>query len=154
MFGEACSRYERLIYIAEVAEKLTEGQYYRRPKYARRPDAIYRWRGSELRWSSDALYHTEENAPKDVGEYPDYASANVLVSRNFKYFGANGRTEWKERYPAIRRMIEALGQGERVHHLPRVRRNLLALRRRIWSANPGRNVLGPPTARGTRSCDR
>src|SRR5690606_801010 len=32
----------RLIYVARVTEKLCDGQYYRKSKYRKRPDCIYR----------------------------------------------------------------------------------------------------------------
>ncbi len=97
LFGFGAQRLgERLIYVAEVTDKQYQGNYYRRPEFADRPDRIYEWRGEMLRWRSGSCFHPAGKwAHKDIGDYPRYERAYVLLSSNFRYFGKEclGRME-------------------------------------------------------------
>lgn len=136
---------ERLIYIAEVTEKRYQGDYYRLPEYADRPDRIYKWVGDAILWKRGSSFHPNGAwAHKDVGVYPHYKRAYVLLSANFRYFGEAGTAEYKIRFPALRERVERLTQGERVHHDPTVRAELLALRDRVWTKHPREMELGKP----------
>jgi Nucleotide modification associated domain 2 len=116
----------RLIYVAKVTQKV-EGEYYRDRRYSRRSDCIYQLRGRHFEWRPRALYHGQHHLKQDLGKYPAYARANVLLSTNFRYFGTNGSVEYKTKYPAIRCEVEELGQGHRVNHDEILRRELLYL---------------------------
>src|SRR5271155_4791113 len=39
----------RLIYVARVTKKLTNGEYFTQPEYAARGDCIYEWRAGRFR---------------------------------------------------------------------------------------------------------
>lgn len=111
----------RLIYIARVTEKLSNGDYFRdeRGQYRMRPDCIYVWKsgafavrdGAKYHGSIAALYH-------DLGRPTAYQRANTLLSKAFCYFGANGTAEYKDRFPKVAQAIALLGRGHRVHHDP------------------------------------
>lgn len=56
----------------------------------------------------------------------------MLLSKNFRYFGDTGTDQWKRSYPAIRNLVEGLGQGHRVNHGPRLRDELHELKDEMW----------------------
>jgi len=120
---------ERLIYIAKLSEKLSEGAYYREDKYASRPDCTYKdVNGKPLRKSSARYHAVSDERRRDVGFR--FEQANVLLSDDFRYFGKLGRPKYKTKYPAIKRCIEALKRGHCRNHLAALRdelRQLLAL---------------------------
>lgn len=91
----------RLLYIALVTAKARSGNYYTMGRFAHRGDCIYERRGDRFVWRSGALHHGPRDLVHDLGEHPDYAKANVLLSDDFRYFGANGSAEYKARYPLI-----------------------------------------------------
>jgi hypothetical protein len=133
---------EKLIYIAEVSKKARHGSYYRDDEYAGRPDRIYAWRGSFLLCIPNRFHPDGKWAQWDIGKYPNYERAEVLLSTNFRYFGRNGTADYKGKYPAIATLIEALRRGERIHHSPALRRELRELREATWAEYPDRGVLG------------
>ena len=137
----------RLIYIARVTEKMTGGQYYRESRFKKRPDCIYRWHGKRLNWKPGARFHGPEDAGRDVGAFPSYRKAAVLLSDNFRYFGGNGTTDYKKRYPLLTKTVEKMKQGHRVNHSANLRRELLGLQREIWRRHPKKKILGRPTHR-------
>jgi hypothetical protein len=62
-----------------------------------------------------ARYHNEtDERRRDVGMH--FQKAKVVLSDNFRYFGKSGKNDYKQKYPKIRRLIEALKQGHRVNH--------------------------------------
>lgn len=140
----------RLVYIAEVTEKVTKGDYYFDPRYENRPDCIYEWtRGGYLVLRDDARHHQFADArPRDVGRYPGYRNAQVLLSTNFRYFGGSGTDEWKQQYRSIKRLVENLGQGHRVHHPRKVREELLELKNDLWRTYSKRKLGNPLHGRG------
>ena len=82
---------EKLIYIAQVTSKARHGSYYRDDEYAGRPDRIYTWRGPFLRCLPNRFHPDGKWGHLDIGEYPNYERAEVLLSTNFRYFGAAAR---------------------------------------------------------------
>ena len=133
---------EKLIYIAEVTKKARHGDYYREAEYEGRPDRIYAWKGDFLRCLPNPYHPDGKWAHLDIGERPNYERAEVLLSTNFRYFGRTGTADYKERYPAIRALVEALRRGERIHHTPQLKRELKELRLEVWRDYPDRTVLG------------
>jgi hypothetical protein len=106
---------ERLIYVAQVNQKLRDGEYYKNEKYFRRPDCIYRWDSGSRRyyWLDGKKYHRDgTNLEHDL----DNGKALVLLSKNFTYFGNLGTSEYKAKYSEIKKHIEALKQGHRINH--------------------------------------
>jgi hypothetical protein len=124
----------RLVYIAEITHKFTNGQYYEIDEFKGRGDCIYvRTKGGEFKVRKNPKFHgTQHGLLHDLGNTPDYQRANSLVSVNFRYFGAKGTAEWKERAPHLKRLIEFLGQGHRVNHAESIRAELLTLKSLIW----------------------
>src|SRR5205085_2134243 len=111
-------------------------------EYEGRPDRIYAWKGPALRCLPNPYHPDGKWAHLDVGEFPGYKRAEVILSENFRYFGRNGTTDYKSKYPLICKMIEALRRGERIHHSPELRQQLVALRTEAWAQHPDHTVLG------------
>ena len=78
--------------MARVTKKLCDGDNYKDSRYARRLVCIYRPSGTRCVWKKNSAYHGPESISRDLGQYPDYRSANVLLSGDFRYFGIAGRT--------------------------------------------------------------
>jgi hypothetical protein len=139
----------RLLYIAKVTHKERYGDYYRLGKYSGRRDCIYRMRNGRFEWKKGALYHGPDALRHDLGSPPDYSKSDVLLSSDFRYFGANGTAKYKNRYPEIKRAFEALGRGHRVHHDEPLRIELECLIGEEWRKT-NRKVLGKPTTAHSR----
>jgi Nucleotide modification associated domain 2 len=125
----------RLIYIAKVTDKLTDGKYFSESPHTSRPDSIYRWNGSRFEWKSDAKFHSAHDLAHDLGDGPEYKRANVLLSEdeeNFRYFGAACPISYKAEYPVLQSLIERLGQGSRVNHEPGLEAELRRFIQRLW----------------------
>jgi putative DNA base modification enzyme with NMAD domain len=143
IFGFGAQHYkESLIYIAKVTAKPKIGDYYRKIKYARRPDCIYFDISGEPHRKRNARYHSKtDQRKKDVGL--NFENAYVLLSKNFRYFGKRGTTEYKYRFPAIKKLVENLTQGHRVNHSQKLRKELLGFAKENWRKHP-RKVNGTP----------
>lgn len=131
-----------LIYVAQVSEKLGGDDYYA-TTYAQRGDCIYERRGGSFVRRAGARYHGPGDLPRDLGDPPDYPRANVLLSREFRYFGGSASADYKTRYPAIRDAVESLTQGHRVEHVASLREALRQLADEVL-ATP-QSVPGTPT---------
>jgi hypothetical protein len=68
----------------------------------------------------------------------------VLLSTDFRYYGARGTADYKTRYRALGRAIAALKRGHRINHGAAVLKDLLALQHAAWKANRQRRI-GQPT---------
>ena len=101
-----------LLYIAQVDQVLENGEYYRDGRFARRPDAVYEWKGSRLKLRADPRFHGPENAGSDIGDAPDYTQARVLLSSKFRYYGRASST-W---YAAISSLAHQMGQARGIGH--------------------------------------
>jgi hypothetical protein len=136
----------RLLYIAKVTGKEADGDYFRLRKYSARRDCIYKMREKKFAWKKGALYHNKpDDLVHDLGSPPHYSKAVVLLSNDFRYFGANGTDDYKSHYPNIKKAIETLGRGHRVHLDERLRIELDTLMNSEWRKT-SRKVLGKPTS--------
>ena len=79
---------------------------------------------------------------RDVGMH--FERANVLLSDDFRYFGKLGTDQYKNKYPAIKVLVEKLKRGHRVNHSAALRGELLQLQNDMWRRYR-RMKLGPPT---------
>lgn len=122
----------RLLYIARVTDKAIKGNYYTSGEYNHREDCIYERHGDRFRWRQGVLHHGPRHLVHDLGEHPVYDRANVLLSDDFRYFGANGSDEYKSQFSLIKDAIEDLGRGHRVYHDEPLRIALLALMKQVW----------------------
>lgn len=118
----------RLIYVARITEKETGGDYFSRPVYRSREDCIYERRDSAFVLRRGARHHTDPgHLEHDLGRAPEYARANSLLSRKFRYFGTEGTDRYKQQFPLVARAVAALRQGHRVNHRLDLERALAAL---------------------------
>jgi len=149
IFGFAANSLDpknRLIYIARISENIGDGAYYKERKFDHRGDCIYQWRHGRFERRKDAKYHADKrHLAHDLGNPSDYERAHVLLSDDFRYFGRAGTDEYKCRYPAIRRAVEHLGQGQRVNHPQELRDQLCALEKKVWDGWR-RKILGKPSS--------
>lgn len=136
VFGFAANslhRDNRLIYVAQITAVKRNGCYYKEPAYSDRADSIYRSVGLQYEWREDAKYHGPESITRDLGEPSHYDRAHVLLSDDFRYFGADGSADYRRKYPRIGHAVEALGVGYRVNLAPILREEFEELRRELWS---------------------
>lgn len=144
----------RLLYIARITTKEYNGEYYKKTEFSQRGDCIYECRGGLYAWRENSLHHGPDDLPHDIGEFPDYRKANVLLSDDFRYFGKNGNDDYKKLYPEIKYAIESLGRGHRVNHNQELRDQLQELKNYIWEEYP-QKVNGKPTSEARRGiCHR
>ena len=138
----------RLVFIARVSERLPSGRYYELSEYADRADAIYAWDGhGQLTLRADAQFHvdvTDHVRQKDIGTYPAFEKANVLVSDDYRYFGHLASDGWKTSCPHLAAAVERLGQGHLVRHSIEVCGELQTLQTRLWKQH-SRMDVGRPT---------
>jgi hypothetical protein len=127
--GKAYS--ERLLYIAEVTATAPEGKYYFSSRNSKRPDCIYRKNANgRAIIKKGAKYHSGGHQLKrDVGE--NFERATVLISNNFRYFGAEGSTDYKK-FGSIKRVVEELKQGHRLNHSAKLYDQLTLLKTEVW----------------------
>ena len=101
-----------LLDVAQVDEILEDGEYYRDTRFARRPDAIYEWKGSRLKLRADPRFHDSEDAFRDIGSGPTYSKARVLLSSRFRYYG-RATSVW---YAAVSSLAHQMGQARGIGH--------------------------------------
>jgi hypothetical protein len=135
----------RLIYIARVSKNLPDGHYYESKRFKTRGDCIYQRRGGRFVWRPGSLHHNPRHLIHDLGKPKKYERANVLLSKDFRYFGIDGSDAYKCRYPQIKQAVEKLGRGYRVNHGKNLRSQLEALQEQTWKATK-RTVAGRPTS--------
>jgi len=143
----------RLIYAAVVTKKIAaDGKspdlYYSDDRFRGRPDRIYRNVGGNPELRPGARFHTKsDESLKDAGE--NFGKSDVLLSRDFYYFGKEATDIDRVKFPAIAKMLDGLRQGHRVNHRPGLRGELLKLMREVWRKPKRKN--GEPTDKDT-SC--
>jgi hypothetical protein len=145
IFGFSGKEYgERLLYIAEVTDKLDRGKYYWDAMHQDRPDCIYKKMPDGTACLKEhAQYHSKsKQLVRDVGM--EFERADVLLSTDFRYFGKAGTCNYTAKFPAIKVVIEHLTQGHRVNHEPKLYSALLELKLEMWQ-NP-RKIQGKPTS--------
>jgi hypothetical protein len=121
-----------LIYIARVDE-IFGRDYYGSAEFADRMDCIYEPVGGGFRWRAGCC-HGPEHLVHDLGERPDYSRAVVLASRDFRYFGKAGSSDYKAQFPAVKDAVERTGRGHRVNHDEVLQRELRALKDLVWES--------------------
>ena len=133
-----------LIYIANVTGKVSK-EYYQEKSYSHRPDCIYEWDGMRFFCKPTAKYHPGGiGMKKDIGSYPTYTNANVLLSHGeFRYLGSAGEPINDQKYPLICALLQNLRQGHRVNHSDVILQELGKLRNEIWIKYK-KSVVGKP----------
>lgn len=136
----------RLVYIAEVEWRLTNGKYFELDEFKNRGDCIYeRIQTGKLVRRSNAKFHDYPEAwISDLGEEGHYPKANALVADDFRYFGNTGNAAWKAACPNLKELVENLGQGHRVNFTSELRSELLKLKDQIWNNFSQTRVWGVP----------
>ena len=105
-----------VIYAAVVGEGIDARDYFT-PGYTHRPDCIYefhRQNGTAEHTGRSLLHAAPEHILKDLGRYPFYKNGRILLSREFRYFGAEA-VKIPARLGLLNLAAETLGQGHRVY---------------------------------------
>jgi hypothetical protein len=124
-----------LVYAANVTRHLDARRYFLESRYATRADCIYGWDGQRFKWKNDAMYHSPDDVEHDLGIFPEYERANVLLSegsKNYRYFKAACPIDYKRSYPHLRSLVERLGQGHRINFPSQLQTELRRFIQRIW----------------------
>jgi hypothetical protein len=134
---------EKLIYIAKVTEQLQNGDYYRQSEYAQRRDCIYREvHGKPLIKASSRFHGKGDQLQHDVGL--NFERAYVLLSKDFRYLGKQGTTDYQSDFPQIAKLVKTMKRGHRVNYSPIVFEELKKMKVQVWKAFPP-NFYGEPT---------
>ena len=153
-FGSKTRLQERLIYIAQITNKYSNGDYYREKRLKSRPDNIYRWtRNRRLVWEKGSLFHENGNI-SDIGVYPEYKRANVLISSNFRYFGEEGTDYYKVRFSTLGNAIQKLKRGHRVRHSEALASDMSNLIKWAWKSYDKRKIGEPSDSDKSANCSR
>lgn len=144
----------RPVYIARITQVVGDGEYYRDPRYRRRPDCIYEFLDGYYEVRPDARYHKHgDELSHDLGPAP-YKRATVLMSDDFRYLGQDSDVDLAA-FPAIERALDSLARGHRVNHPPELVAELQKLQSAVWQKYPprfrGHSSESPPTL-CKRSC--
>ena len=105
---------------AAVVGEAVEGRDYfsgNGGEFGGRPDCIYEFHqknGRAVHAGRSRLHVGEAHLLKDLGRYPFYRNGRVLLSREFRYFGAEA-VRIPGRLHLLTAAAEALGQGHRVY---------------------------------------
>jgi hypothetical protein len=150
--GKRLSRDNRLIYIARVTSVEEDGDYYEKATYEHRGDRIY-VRGDDGRFGlrPDAIHHKDrDHIPRDLGSFPEYERARVLISDDFRYFGHDpgSQTPDLSPYPRLQDRLRNLRDHQH-QHSPELADELRQLRRSAWSDHSAQ-IVGSPSPPGTR----
>lgn len=153
ILGFGAKRYgERLLYVAEVTEKPKTGEYYRSKKYRQRHDCIYRDAHGNAQRKEDAKYHHKsDERRKDVGMH--FEIAHVLLSRDFRYFGKEGKDEYMRNFPLLAKLVKKLKRGHRVNYSKPVSCALLELKNQVWRKYRRMKIGSPTDDDRTRVCN-
>lgn len=156
IFGFAANSMKRnnaLLYVARVTANLCDGEYYKSARYRRREDCVYAFKAGRFSWRKDASHHGPQHLSHDLGHYPDYPKACVLLSSDFRYFGKSGSAEYKSRYPLVAEAVETLGRGQRSLLAPQLRDELLMMAKWVWKNS--KKKMGQPSSASSRGiCHR
>lgn len=153
-FGDNDELENRLIYIAEMTGKLTRSTYYLADIFDSRKDCIYRRdETGHLVRRRGAAFHTEDDKHRDVGDFPGYRRANVILSTNFRYFGRLPSPKVAE---SLREFVRGTGQGHRsnLSSFPTVVEGLNDLRESVWKKFDRMRIGSPSHADKSRKCNR
>ena len=90
-----------------------------------------------------ARYHVKsDQTRKDVGFH--FENAFVLLSKDFRYLGRRGTSDYKHQHEELGGLIARLKRGHRRHYSSTLRAELLALKAEIWRKYR-RMRVGPPS---------
>ncbi len=125
-----------VIYAAIVGERVDAREYFcQESPFTHRPDCIYEFHqqlGRASHRGLSALHQDERHQLRDLGRYPMYKNGHVLLSGDFRYFGAAAITI-PSRLALLTMTAETLGQGHRVFcHGEEESREADALFRLLW----------------------
>ena len=139
-----------LIYIAEVTEKLTKGEYYAgNPRYSRRADCIYS-KTNDGYVQNDNPFHDPGDLEHDLGpKEKGFPDTNVLLSTDFRYFGNKAESSYKAKYPKVKELVQSMKQGHRVNHPVGVEEELKRLKEEALREN-GKMVIAAPRDKGIK----
>ena len=144
----------RLIYVACMTGKLCDGEYYKDSEYAKRSDCIYTFEAGRYFWKNGSVHHCSEDLEHDLGTYPDYPNANVLLSTDFRYFGKAASANYRTEFPLVYQAVRHLGRGHRVWHTLALHAELLRLKDWVWQNNQ-KMKMGESTGKPShRRCHR
>jgi hypothetical protein len=145
-----------LIYVAEVTDSVRGEEYYSRKKFSRRPDCIYEWNGMYFSRRKGAKFHNNKDDLKhDLGVYPGYIKAQILLSEKFRYFREESPITLRTRtqkFPCLSRLIGSLTQGERVNHPSELRAELERLLALVWRCKSAYSATRIPKSTCYDSC--
>ncbi len=123
-----------VIYAAILHDGLDSRDYFT-PSYTHRPDCIYqfhRQNGTAAHTGRTQLHAAPEHILKDLGRYPFYRNGRILLSYDFRYFGASA-VRIPSRLHLLNQAAETLGQGHRVYtNASPEAHELSALFRMLW----------------------
>ena len=106
-----------VIYAAIVGERVDAREYFcQESPFTHRPDCIYEFHqqlGRASHRGLSALHQDERHQLRDLGRYPMYKNGHVLLSQDFRYFGA-AAVPIPSRLTRLTITAETLGQGHRV----------------------------------------
>jgi hypothetical protein len=124
-----------LVYAAKVTETAAGQKYFSEPRYAARPDCIYRWDGRRFEWKQGSNFHRPDHLTHDLGEAPEYGRANVLLSEgaeNFRYFREKCPLRYKKDFPHLKSLVENLMRGHRSKLEPNLQSEVRRFISRAW----------------------
>src|SRR5665213_2283520 len=123
--AKSLDKENRLIYLAKIKVKLTDGTYYIDPRYAARADCIYEFLDGEFQPKTEGQYHgSRDEMEHDIGK-PPYPKANVLLSNTYRYFGRLRASDYRYDFPKIKEALQQLTQGHRVNHTKALEEQLM-----------------------------
>ena len=134
----------KLCYGVQVTSVIPGQRYYMQEVFRKRGDSIYSFDGTRFNLRKHPKVHNEEEEKRDLGKFPNYRNAFVLMSsgKSFWYYGKKARSISPKQYPALNQKLNRLQQGHRVRHFVVVHKELLAMVKRIRRRKPG--VDGDP----------
>lgn len=108
---------QAVIYAVIVEDAVDARAYYAaRGPFRHRPDCIYRFHrlNGTIEHSGQTPLHADPAyRSRDIGQYPYYKNGRTLMSRDFRYFGAEA-ISIPPRLHRLTQVAESLGQGHRV----------------------------------------
>jgi Nucleotide modification associated domain 2 len=106
-----------VVYAAVVTRTIDARTYFAlRSPYRSRPDCIYQYDRDTGIFAHDphsSLHLNEAHLQRDLGHYPYYRNAKVLLSADFRYCG-RAAVEIPRRLTRLSTLSDSLGQGHRV----------------------------------------
>jgi hypothetical protein len=134
----------KLCYAAQVTCRIPGQRYYTKEMFRKRGDSIYSFDGTRFSLRKRRKVHNEEDEKRDLGKFPSYRNAFVLMSSrgSFWYYGNNARSISSTQYHALNHRLNRLQQGHRVRHSLGVHKELLTMIKWLRRRKPG--VQGDP----------